>query len=91
MSASRSGDTFTCAREPGNHHATLMKLSKASSVGHVPDMLARDWLSCWMLIGEIMHMEGTITSVPRSLPEGVWVLGRGIEIFCEYGCEKRQR
>ena len=42
-------------------------------------------------VGEIMHMEGTITSVPRSAPEGVWVLGRGIEILCQYGCEKRQR
>ena len=40
---------------------------------------------------EIMHMERTITSVPRSAPEGVWVPGRGIEIPCEYGCEKRLR
>ena len=37
-----------------------------------------------MDVGEITHTEGTITGVPRSAPEGVWVPGGGIEISCEY-------
>ena len=43
-SESRPGDTFTCAREPGNPHssdAIIVKLSDGSDVGHVPDPLAR--------------------------------------------------
>ena len=43
-SESRPGDTFTCAREPGNPHspdAIIVKLSDGSNVGHVPDPLAR--------------------------------------------------
>ena len=59
MSASRLGDTFTCAREPGNRHsphATLVKFGDGSSVGHVPDMLAR--VSAPMLdVGEITYKE----------------------------------
>ena len=35
-------------------------------------------------VGQLMHMEGTITGVPRSAPEGVWVPGGGIEFPCEY-------
>ena len=29
-------------------------------------------------------MEGTVTGVARSAPEGVWVPGGGIEFPCEY-------
>ena len=39
-SESRPGDTFTCAREPGNSHspdAIIVKLDDESNVGHVPD------------------------------------------------------
>ena len=34
--------------------------------------------------GEIDLMEGTVTGVARSAPEGVWVPGGGIECPCEY-------
>ena len=34
--------------------------------------------------GEIERMEGTVTGVARSAPEGVWVRGGGIELPCEY-------
>ena len=30
------------------------------------------------------YMEGMVTSVARSAPDGVWVPGGGIEIPCEY-------
>ena len=33
---------------------------------------------------EITHRNATNNSVPRPAPEGVWVLGGGIEILCEY-------
>ena len=45
--------------------------------------------------GVIERMEGTVTGVARSAPEGVWVPGGGIEVPCEYvytvRCEKRPR
>ena len=34
--------------------------------------------------GEIECMEGTVTGVARSAPEGVWVPGGGIEFTCKY-------
>ena len=34
--------------------------------------------------GVIERMEGTVTGVARSAPEGVWVPGGGIEFPCEY-------
>ena len=85
-SESRPGDTFTCAREPGNPHspdAIIVKLSDGSNVGHVPDPLARV-LAPMLDGGEIERMEGTVTGVARSAPEGVWVPGGGIEFPCEY-------
>ena len=85
-SESRPGDTFTCAREPGNPHspdAIIVKLSDGSNVGHVPDPLARV-LAPMLDGGEIERMEGTVTGVARSEPEGVWVPGGGIEFPCEY-------
>ena len=54
-----------------------------SNVGHVPDPLARV-LAPMMDHGEIAHMDGTITGLPRSPPEGVWTRGGGIDIPCEY-------
>ena len=33
---------------------------------------------------EVTHRSATNYSVPRPAPEGVWVLGGGIEIPCEY-------
>lgn len=85
-SESRPGDTFTCAREPGNSHspdAIIVKLDDGSNVGHVPDALARI-LAPMLDGGVITRMEGTVTGVARSAPEGVWVPGGGIEIPCEY-------
>jgi len=44
--------------------------------------------------GEIERMEGTVTGVARSAPEGVWVPGGGIEFPCEYvlyGAKERTR
>ena len=86
LSASRSGDTFTCAREPGNPHspdAVIVKLSDGSTVGHVPDPLACV-LAPMLDSGEIPHMSGTINGVSRPAPGGVWVPGGGIEIPSEY-------
>ena len=83
-SESRPGDAFICAREPGNPHspdAIVVKLGDSS--GHVPDPLARI-LAPMLDGGVIMCMEGTVTGVARSAREGVWVLGGGIEIPCEY-------
>jgi hypothetical protein len=83
LSASRAGDTFTCAREPGNPHspnAIIVTLGDGSTVGYVPDPVAR--VLAPML--EIVHMSGTINGVPRHAPEGIWVRGGGIEIPCEY-------
>ena len=60
-----------------------MKLSDGSNVGHVPDPLARV-LAPMLDGGEIERMEGTVTGVARSAPEGVWDPGGGIEFPCEY-------
>ena len=60
-----------------------MKLDDGSNVGHVPDALARI-LAPMLDGGVITRMEGTVTGVARSAPEGVWVPGGGIEIPCEY-------
>ena len=60
-----------------------MKLSDGSNVGHVPDPLARV-LAIMLDGGEIERMEGTVTGVERSAPEGVWVPGGGIEFPSEY-------
>ena len=84
--ASRAGDTFTCSREPGNPHspdAINVKLIDGSTVGHVPDRLACV-LAPMLDSSDIAHMSGTINSVPRPAPEGVWAPGGGIEISCEY-------
>ena len=34
--------------------------------------------------GKVENMEGTVTGVARSAPEGVWVIGGSIEFYCEY-------
>ena len=75
--ASRAGDTFTCSRESGNPHspdAIIVKLIDGSTVGHVPDRLARV-LAPMLDSSDIAHMSGTINGVPRPAPEGVWVPG----------------
>ena len=82
----RPGAGFICTREPGNPHsqdAILVTLADGTIAGHVPDFLARV-LSPLLATGVIQRMEGTVTSGPRSAPEGVWVPGGGIELPCEY-------
>ena len=68
----------------------MLKLSDGSNVGHVPDPFARV-LAPMLDGGKIERMEGTVTGVARSAPEGVWVPGGGIgvpgggiEFPCEY-------
>ena len=59
------------------------QLCDGSNVGHVPDPLACV-LAPMLDGGMIERMEGTVTGVARSAPEGVWVPGGGIEVPCEY-------
>ena len=76
-SESRPGDTFTCAREPGNPHspdAIIVKLSDGSNVGHVPDPRARV-LAPMLDGGEIerkmllnYQLYGMLSIVSRLLP-----------------------
>ena len=66
-----------------NFTTIIVKLSDGSNVGHVPDPLARV-LAPMLDGGEIERMEGIVTGVARSAPEGVWVPGGGIELPCEY-------
>ena len=61
----------------------MVKLSDGSNVGHVPDPFACV-LAPMLDGGKIERMEGTVTGVARSAPEGVWVPGGGIEFPCEY-------
>ena len=59
-----------------------MKLSDCNNVGHVPDLLACV-LAPMLDGGKIEHVEGTVTGVARSAPEGS-VIGGSIEFPCEY-------
>ena len=60
-----------------------MKLSDCSNVGHVPDLLACV-LAPMLDGGKVEHVEGTVTGVAKSAPEGVWVIGGSIAFPCEY-------
>ena len=82
-----AGETFSCEREPHNPHseaAIVVKLETDSTViGHVPNRLAivlAQLLDC----GMVTRITGTITDRPRSAPEGVWAVGGGVELPCEY-------
>ena len=63
--------------------AIIAKLSDCSNVGHVSDLLACV-LAPMLDGGKVEHVEGTVTGVARSAPEGVWVIGGSIEFPCEY-------
>ena len=54
-----------------------------SVIGHVPDGLAAI-LAPLLDSGTETSDIGTIAGPPRSAPEGVWAVGGGIELPCEY-------
>ena len=81
------GGNFFCEREAHNPHsgaAIKVKLDTDGSViGHVPDGLAAV-LAPLLDSSTVTSITGTITGHPRSAPEGVWAVGGGIELPCEY-------
>ena len=76
-----------CEREAHNLHskaAIKVKLDTDGRViGHVPDGLAVI-LAPLLDSGTVTSVTGTITRPPRSAAEGVWAVGGGIELPCEY-------
>ena len=62
---------FICARKP-ILIAIIVKLDDSSNVGHVPDLLAHT-LAPMLDGGVIAHMEGMVTGITRSAPEGFLV------------------
>ena len=54
-----------------------------SVIGHVPDGLAAI-LAPLLGSSTVTSVTGTITGLPRSAPDGVWAVGGGIELPCEY-------
>ena len=82
-----SGDTFYCAREPHNPQseaAIVVKFDRDDHViGHVPDRFAT--ILALLLDGCIVtRITGTVTGPQRSAPDGIWTVGGGIELPCEY-------
>ena len=61
-------------------------------IGHVPNSLAAV-LAPLLDSSVVTSVTGTITGPPRSAPEGVWSVGGGIELPCEYALhgEKKDR
>lgn len=85
-SQARPGDSFICIIEPANPHspyAIVVKLSNGTTIGHVPDALARV-VTLLLVSGVVQRMVGTVTGSPRSANEGVWVKGGGTELPTEY-------
>ena len=82
----------TFEREAHNLHskaAIKVKLDTDGSViRHVPDGLAAV-LAPLLDSGTVTSVTGTTTGPPRSAAEGVWVVGGGIELPCEYACTSR--
>ena len=61
-----------------------MKLDTDGSViGHIPNGLAAI-LAPLLDSGIVTSVTGTTTGPPRSAAEGVWAVGGGIELPCEY-------
>ena len=81
------GENFFGEREAHNLHskaAIKVKLNTDGSViGHIPDGLAAV-LAPLLDSGTVTSVTGTITDPPRSAAEGVWAVGGGIELPCEY-------
>ena len=58
------------------------KWSWSSVFWNISDCLATvlGLLDC----GIVTNITGTITDTPRSAPEGIWTVGGGVELSCEY-------
>ena len=76
-----------CEREAHNLHSKAVIKVKldtdGSVVRHVPDGLAAV-LAPLLDSGTVTSVTGTTTGPPRSAAEGVWAVGGGIEVPCEY-------
>ena len=72
------------AHNPHSEAAIKVKLdTDGSTIGHVPDCLAAV-LAPLLYSGTMTSITRMITGPPRSAPEGVWSVGVGIELPCEY-------
>ena len=61
-----------------------MKLdTDCSVIGHLPDGLAAV-LAPLLDSGTVTSVTAMITGPPQSAPEGLWAVGVGIELPCEY-------
>ena len=82
-----SQDTFHCEREAHNPHSEAAIVAKLDSddrvIGQVPDRLA---VVLAPLLDDhiVSSITGTVTGPQRSAPDGVWTVGGGIELPCEY-------
>ena len=61
----------------------VMLDTDGSVIGHVPNGLA-PVLASLLDSGTVTSVTGTITGPPRSAPDGVWAVGGGVELPCEY-------
>ena len=66
-----------------NEVAIKVKLDTDSVIGNVPDGLAAI-LAPLLESDRVTNVTEMITGPPRSAPEGVWAVGGGIELPCEY-------
>ena len=80
------GTKLHCQLEPENSlckKAIIVKTKEGDTVGHVPDLMAHA-LAPEISGGNIISVEAIVTGEPRSPPEGMWVIGGGIETRCKY-------
>ena len=88
------GENFFCEREAHNLHskaAIKVKLDTDGSViGHVPNGLAAV-LAPLLDIGTVTSVTGMTMGPPRSAAEGVWAVGGGIELPCEYALHSTKK
>ena len=81
----RPRETFFCEREASDLHngaAIVVKIDDRI-ISHVPGRLAVV-LAPLLDSGRVTNITGTITGPPRSSLDGVWAIGGGIELPCEY-------
>ena len=79
------GTKLHCELEPENSlfkRAIIVK-TKGDTIGHVPDLLAHA-LAPEISGGDIVSIKAIVTCESRSVPEGTWVIGGGIEMPCKY-------
>ena len=63
--------------------AISVKTKEGDTVDHVPDLLAHA-LATEISCGSIVSIEAIVTREQRSVPEGTWVIGGGIETPGKY-------